>query len=79
MTIEAKSVFTIVKNETIFTLILLDFEFNFNFNFNLRISNFTLTPSLKLKLKFYPKSDFLNDVNIPRLGVGSNLVAFVAY
>ena len=65
MTIEAKLVLTIINNGTIFTLIVSDFEFNYNFNFNSRISKFTLTPNLKLKLKLNPKSDFLNDENIP--------------
>ena len=79
MTIEAKSDLNIGNNGTIFTLIVSDFWFNVNFNFNLRISKITLTPNLKLKLKLNPKSDFLNDENIPWFGLDSNLIAFVAY
>ena len=51
------------NNTMVFTLILSEFELNFNFN--LKISYFTLTPNLYLKLKLNPKSDFLNDENIP--------------
>jgi len=62
MTIEAKLVFNIINNGTIFTLMLS--KILFNFDFKLRISNFTITPNLKLKLKLNPKNDFLNDENI---------------
>ena len=63
MTIEAKIVFNIINNGTIFTLMLS--KILFNFDFKLRISNSTLTPNLKLKLKLNPNSDFLNDEKIP--------------
>ncbi len=77
--IEAKSVLTIGNNGKIFTLILPYFGFNFNFNFNLRISNFTLTSNLKLKLKLNPKYYLLNGEITSWFGLGSDLVAFVAY
>ena len=77
MMIEAKSVLTIGNNGKIFTLILPDFGFNFNVNFNLIISKFTLTSNLKLNLN--PKYFLLNGKNTSWFGLGSDLVAFVAY
>ena len=61
------------------TLILSNFGFNFNFNFNLRFLNITVTPNLKLKLKLNPKYYLLNGENTSCFGLGSDLVAFVAY
>jgi hypothetical protein len=77
--IEAKLVLTISNNGKIFTLMLPYFGFNFNFNFNLRISNFTSTSNLKLKLKLNLKYYLLNGENTSWFGLGSDLVAFVAY
>jgi hypothetical protein len=79
LTIEAKTVLCIPNDGMISTLILSNFRFNFNFNFNLRFLNFTVTPNLKLKLKLNPKYYLLNDENTSWFGLGSDLVAFVAY